>query len=335
MSHETHPDPMVTVENKLQIRSHSIISYKRFTGYTFRTDSQRQSADLLKERKTYSGKMCPGSKKRLIKAIENLVSTTNEKRTFILNPLTGKQMPFQLAFTTLTIHNPDRNVSQKEAYKNLLAPFLQWLRRSHNTYLYIWKAELQERGQLHYHLLLGNYVPHTEIRRKWNDLQKRGGYLDAYYNEKGHFDAPSTEIKNTIEREDIAGYLIKEISKSLQNVDTVGGKVWDCSMNLKEIGYYEVNADKYAGVLQHLTNAGNMRVAFEGDSCRVYKMNDYKPANMLDRIDSYLYKDHLEFIKSTELSAKSRVTISKPPPKLFEIRKVVEIEINGNLFSSS
>lgn len=313
---------MITIEKRLQIRSQKLIAYTKFTGYHFRTEAQRKSAALLERYsrneheesvKTYSGEMKAGSRKRLIKAIENLVRTVNDRKTFVHNPETGKQMPFRLAFTTLTIHSPERDIDGKEAYKTVLAPMLQWLRRSHNVYLYIWKAELQERGQLHYHLLLGSFIPKDALRAKWNKLQKEAGYLDEYFDAFGDYDAPSTEIKNTIEKADLAGYLIKEISKERQNERTINGKVWDCSVNLKELGYFEVDADKYAGSIQGHYNSGNLYIGYHDRSCTVYKVKEgvsFKPKQILVPLDRWLYDEDTDYIKNTDYEK------TKKPPKL-------------------
>lgn len=313
---------MSLIENKLQIRSNSLIIYKKFTGFKTRSSFQQRSAEKLRTVKTYSGLVTPGARKRLIKAVELLVQTTRNKRIWVDNPNGGK-MPFQLAFTTLTIHSPGVNICGKEAHKKLLAPFLQWLRRSHDCYLYIWKAELQERGQLHYHLLLGSFVHYEAIRKKWNDLQRVNGYLDSYFNEHGHYDAPSTEIKNPMDKEDIAGYLIKEISKNKQNVQTIGGKVWDCSMNLKELTHFETNADNYRTVIDGLVRDGFLLPKYM-DNCTILKANfldkekSFYIPELLQTTDHFLYEDHLSYIRTFDVKKVVKPPdVVKPPPKVY------------------
>jgi hypothetical protein len=304
---------MITVERRLQIRSKKIVAYTKFTGYTFRTDGQRESVKKLIDEKKYTGQLKFGAKKRLAKAIDLLVQSTT--RTWVTNPATGKQYPFQIGFTTLTVHSPDRNIDAKEAYKNLLGPFLQWLRRSHNTYLYIWKAELQTRGQIHYHLLLGNYVDKKAIRKKWNELQQQHGYLDQYYKVKGHYNAPSTEIKNALKHEDVAGYLIKEISKSIQNQTALNGKVWDCSSNLKEVAFFDLSAEKYAPNIANLVRQNKITIAYSDSSCTVYKAKDFKPITMMDGLDRFCYKEHIAYMQQSEiLRPKKLKPVKQPPP---------------------
>ncbi len=327
----------IVAENKLQIRSKRIIAYTKFTGFHFRTESQRKSAEQLKTfslknneegKHTYSGALTPGAKKRLARSIDLLVQST--KRTWIDNPAKpGEKMPFQIAFTTLTVHSPGRMIGIKEAYKNLLSPMLQWLRRSHNVYLYIWKAELQERGQIHYHLLLGSFVHMDALRTKWNKLQMECGYLDDYFKEHGHYDAPGTEIKNALLHNDVAGYLQKEFAKTIQNTEKMCGKIWDCSINLKEMSLFETDSNKYAGAISTLVRQNKLTVAFSDRSCTVYKANDYNTTGFLDRIDTHLYNEHIEWIKTTEYS-KPEPLIYDPPPK-----PKVNFKVQYNMFLPS
>jgi len=325
----------ILAENKLQIRSKRIIAYTKFTGFKFRTELQKQTAENLKnylhkqsseedQNRTYSGKLTPGAKKRLARSIDLLVQST--QRTWIDNPYEpGKKMPFQIAFTTLTVHSPERMITHKEAYKNLLSPMLQWLRRSHNVYLYIWKAELQERGQIHYHLLLGSFVDMKQLRNKWNRLQRDCGYLDMYFETHGHYDAPSTEIKNALLHDDVAGYLQKEFSKTIQSNENIGGKIWDCSMNLKEMSMFEADSLKYAGTISNLVRQNKLTIAFSDRSCTVYKANNYDTTGFLDRIDTHLYNEHIDYVRTIEY-VKPIKEVFEPPPKR-QIRTITQTSL--------
>jgi hypothetical protein len=323
---------MISVEHKTQIRAHKLVCYTKFTGYHFRTESQRESVKKLEQTETYTGGLRPGAKKRLCKSIDLLVQTA--KRNWI--EYNGKQIPFTLGFTTLTIHSPDRMIDHKECYKNVLSKFLQWLRRVQKCYLYIWKAELQERGQIHYHLLLGSFVDQDLIRKKWNELQRDAGYLQCYFEEHGHYNAPSTEIKNALEHEDISGYLCKEISKDIQNQLSVGGKVWDCSVNLKELSYFECDTDKYAGVISKLAREGELRVGYSDQSCTIYRVNDklagnnFRPSMLLDRLDYFLYEDHLNHIRDFDfVQPKKEILLAE---KLYPDLRV-RVNVQQSLFS--
>jgi hypothetical protein len=83
---------------------------------------------------------------------------------------------------------------------------------------YVWKCEKQKRGQIHYHLVIPDFIPHPEIRKKWNALQKKAGLLDDWVKEHGHYRPPSTEIR--AKRSDQMKYLVKDIvSEMAKTID--------------------------------------------------------------------------------------------------------------------
>ena len=134
-----------------------------------------------------------------------------------------------------------------EAYQTLLEPFLAWLRKTKGVRSYIWKAELQKRGQIHYHITTPSFINWQEIRAKWNRLQMRAGLLDDYYNRFKSVDPNSTDIHQVYKKSDLTSYLIKYLSKSETDKGKTTGKIWDASVNLKQSAYpdYEITNEQY------------------------------------------------------------------------------------------
>ncbi len=226
-------------ENRLQIRQNAIIGYT-YTEYPpdntrYYTKKQRL-AKKESRKKAYSGSLTTGAKKRLTKSIELLCQTIKPRR--IYNTTTKTRHTHRLAFITLTIHKTDK-ITAKDAYTKALSPFLRWMRYNHKVNMYIWKVEEQKRGQIHYHITTPAYIPHHEIKDKWNNLCSKAGWLNEYYEKNGHFNPNSTDIHSVRSVKNLSGYLLKEYCKSIQNPHTQG-KVWDCSLNLKAYGYYTI-----------------------------------------------------------------------------------------------
>lgn len=295
----------------LQIRSNTLYQYNqsentgRFTRL-MQSELAKNIAWLKDEegniikRPTYSGILSPGAKKRLTKAIEYMVMASPHKT--IINPTNGKKQGFKLSFITLTVHSPERNIQGKEAHKNLLEPFLQWMRRKFGCCLYLWKAELQKRGQLHYHITSDVFIPYDELERKWNSLQAKHGYLETYLKKHGHVNAPSTEIRSVRKIKNIGGYLIKEIAKSFQNTESIGGKVWDCSMNLKSCKYYTTLADSgYSDRINKMVREKEIiQVKSGSDHCRIFRMIEKPGHSILNETDRLEYNLIMHSIRSKE-----------------------------------
>jgi len=267
-----------------KIKPNSVVVYNKWTG---KKSTAMQEVNLLdnfngnkedptkETRKSYCGQMTVGARKRMIETVELFASTVKER--WVYNKFQKKKVKHTFSFITLTIPENNRRVPGKEAYKKLLEPFISWLRENKvNTY--VWKAELQSpldfqgrvkvsQGQLHYHIILPNWICKYEIRKKWNYLLIKNN-LNA-----GHNDAPSTSIEKPYKVKEVAAYIVKEICKnivstkeintiesllkqaednqeawrvtllenelariiSLQELQDIslGGKIWGCSYNLK------------------------------------------------------------------------------------------------------
>jgi len=222
----------------LQIRSNCVVSYFRNTTPADLTPEQREAIRLLmieRRKEAYKNKFSDGAKKRVGRAIDLLVQIA--KTRYIDNPVTGKKQRHRLSFITLTI-SQHKNITAKEAYDKGLVHFLQWFRRTMGVRTYVWKCEVQKRGQIHYHITTPNWIHYQKIRDKWNNIQRENNWLDDYYKLKGHYDPNSTDIGEVQHVKDLSGYLKKEFCKAIQNPEC-DGKVWDCSMNLKKFGFYQ------------------------------------------------------------------------------------------------
>jgi len=347
------------VKDCLQVRSNTLIRYNKYPRKPLsalsRTNALSNFYSVDQDtgevaRKAYSGTLCQGAKKRLTRVIENLVLAAEP--TYEERP-NGKILPFHLSFMTLTVHNPDRNLTSKEVQETCLEHFLQWLRRRYIGCLYIWKAELQKRGQIHYHITSNCFVDRDLFAKKWNELQQKAGYLDEYYKAKGHYNAPSVDITSVRKIKNITGYLTKriamempvdkkgrfvkikkgnivgELAKTMQNQKTVGGKVWDCSKNLKEYGYFtsEVDGETAFKINQSVKNGDIEEIRLE--NCTVYRTKEKPTYSVLSFYSRLLYDEHMTCIRLKEKPQQEKIEL--PIIK----RKIKNMQVRLDLFSSS
>ena len=236
---------------------------------------------VVEKKRIYCGQVTRGSRRRMVDSV-NLFCDVIKPR-WIYNPLVSKRVKHSFAFVTLTIPFNDYRISGKDGFNNLLETFIFWLKKTKKVNTYIWKAELQQpldfdgnlkksNGQIHYHVLIPNFIHKNEIRDKWNYILRINGYLDGYYLSKGHWNAPSTSIERPYKVKNVAEYIVKEITKNCNSTKSVkdlekkrdaaisssnndqviilnqeldkyykiqelnnqslGGKVWGCSINL-------------------------------------------------------------------------------------------------------
>lgn len=179
----------------------------------------------------YSGQVKTGTEKRIRKTIDIFLQQT--KTRVIFNPVIEVFHPFRLGFITLTVSS-EKNVDGKFAYTNLLRPWLDYATKTAKVSNYIWKAELQERGQIHYHVTVDQFIRFDHIRDKWNTLQKKSGILNDFARRYGHFHPNSTDVHAVKNVRNFEAYLAKYIAKNTQNESKISGKIWDCSVGLKK-----------------------------------------------------------------------------------------------------
>lgn len=225
----------------LQIRNQSLVMFtqlpkrkKNILNSIGQKKATSEKTEIFKKA-AYSGELSSGAVKRMSKAI-NLLVASSEKKT-VYNPTLKKNVPFKLSFITLTIPT-NKSIEAKEAHKLLLEPMIKHLRQVHGLKNYVWKLELQKRGQIHYHITSDCFINHVELRNKWNQLLAKNDMMSEYIAENNHTNANSTDIHSVKKVRDLSAYLIKYFTKKEQNPVAVKGKIWDCSLGLKKAKYY-------------------------------------------------------------------------------------------------
>jgi len=137
-----------------------------------------------------------------------------------------KTWSFRLAFITLTLSDLQKH-SDQVIKEHLLQPFLYWLQRYYNC-SYVWKAESQLNGNIHFHITVDQFVPWKSVRSKWNKLMSKYQYCKVFQdgtNDKGD---SATQIKAVLKEKqcakDISNYVAKKdkiptvINKGFQSI---------------------------------------------------------------------------------------------------------------------
>jgi len=242
-------------EETCQLRGNSIIIYSKphYDKLKSSMSSQQRAVwkllqqqrlkNSMNKKETYSGSLTQGTKKRMTRAISMLLQASISRVVF--NPCTRKNEKFLLNFLTLTIPLQEKNVDLKTGYKTLLKPFLQWLYKTQGVRSYIWKAERTKKGELHYHITTNHFIHKAALQNKWNYLLTKNNLLDRYIKKHKHSNAPSTRVNKVYKIRDLQSYLTKEFTKAYQNNHNCKGKIWDCSINLKGVKYFEVPLSEF------------------------------------------------------------------------------------------
>lgn len=275
-----------------QVRHDSAIVYEYWAGA--RKAHFRHEEFLEKARKqSYSGQVSAGAKKNIRRAVDLLLQAS--PRRIIYNTVSSSYHHFQLGFWTLSVSDrkiqPDKIVMAK-----CMRPFCNWLQK--RNIVYIWKAELQERRQIHYHITTNQFIHFGEIRKQWNKLQRKAGFLKGYAERHGHYNPNSVDVHTVVNLKDIEAYLVKYITKqqgrefchsgfpSVVVPDLIDGKVWGCSRCLTERRFEtELDSSIWSEALKH-------KLKYL-DNCTIVKAPG---AKLLGRADSIKYQIFLKSI---------------------------------------
>jgi len=291
-----------TWEPFIQVRTGQLLKYE-LPKEGFNCPSWRKPPS----RKGYQGEVTASTAKRIRTAVDIFLQVSPKR--FIFNPVTEKRQLFQLSFITLTIPQEERILAPEghKALKVFLQHFKKpWHKRkmSEQVRSYIWKAELQERGQLHYHITTNSFLHHVEIRRVWNDIQKARGWLDSFKMVHGHYNPNSTDVHAVQKINDIKRYLSKYLSKpnivpapelaeagfpALYITQSIGGKVWGCSEDLKGKKLFSApfDGETWDNILDAHGN-GNLTVR-PCDRCEFYDLKTKKPELLLSPLNQKAY----------------------------------------------
>lgn len=207
----------------IQVRSNSLVIFEQPDMFPHkRYDLQGDTAAV------YSGTMTNHARKRLSCALDILIQRNPTRR--IYNTITETSHDFRLNFVTLTVPT-HKMISASWGYEHLLGKWIRYMRDKYGLKEYVWKCELTEAQQPHWHITTNEFIPWQVIRWKWNSLMRNERLLDKYARQHGHFNPNSTDIHAVENVVDMQKYLAKEMCKTVfcnvANGDPVVDVRWD------------------------------------------------------------------------------------------------------------
>jgi len=181
-----------------------------------------------------SGDLGKKGAKKIRNAVNWMLLFSHKKTVY--SKKENKRFSFVLNFITLTLSekqkHPDTYIT-----KHMLQPFLKWLGRNYAK-MYIWKAETQANGNIHYHITTNTFIHWRSIRRKWNAIQSRHGYLKSWTEGNVRNDPNSTDVHSVKNEKETAKYMAKYMTKNDDSRRKVEGRIWGCSESLSNIKLY-------------------------------------------------------------------------------------------------
>lgn len=212
-----------------------IVFYKTFQGESYRSYNKISLANL--ENNAPDTEISNKAKARIRNSVNWLYAISKDKK--INASANHPAYSFRINFITLTLsalqfHDDDF------IKKNMLDKLLQWLRKKYKMKAYLWKAESQANGNIHFHITTNVYIPHYDLRNRWNDIQAQYGYLQKFFEKNLHIDPNSTDIHATKGVKNLAGYLATYMTKN-PTYRPIQGRQWYQSTSLSKVKNFVID----------------------------------------------------------------------------------------------
>lgn len=291
------------------------------------TEKDNRLDQMLKSKRTAEGYLSLNAKRKLNKAIEYLLYLSAEKKVY--NRLTRKTFSFKVAFITLTLSSQQVH-TDNEIRKKLLNQMLVELRRYYNVKNYVWRAEKQKNGNIHFHIIIDRFIPWYELRNRWNRIQNKLGYVDRFQERiraqkkvtKEKFNNPnSIDIHSLYRVKNIKKYLSKYLSKNVTNAEKlteeekskllVKGRLWGANQELSNVKGARVLVDReIESELIKLIESDNSKVLNEDYYSIIFiditKLSKKDYPNLISEFEKYVentferttYEESIELIQT-------------------------------------
>lgn len=242
------------------------------------------------------------ARKKIRNSIDWLVYLAKPK-SFYHNKF-KKSFTFKVNFLTLTLSAPQIH-SDAEIKAELLDHFLIQMKRKWKVGLYLWRAESQKNGNIHFHIVTDQFIPWSEARNEWNNIQAKLGYIERFRKKFPGRTPNSVDVKAVNKIRNLGAYLSKYCSKNSQtNLHTpiawengqpkalynpeairssphvpaegyrsIGGRLWGCSQSLSRLSApIEILVDQVASEVQTIATKFKDRI-YESSFVRCIYVN--------------------------------------------------------------
>jgi hypothetical protein len=198
----------------------TVTKFYNFSLTNYKQEVKESSLANLKENKCKSG-ISPKTKKRVTRCLyawKNIIKCYNDQ-----NKKLGIRDQKRLIMVTVTL--PVKQMHDDQYIKrNILGYYLEMLNRRCKVYNYFWRAEPQENGNIHFHIIIDVFVPYQTIKDYWNHALSLHGYLDEYRRQTGRENPPSTHVKDISGSDEELQYSLKYTLKTEEKRQIEGYK---------------------------------------------------------------------------------------------------------------
>ncbi|WP_143592008.1 rolling circle replication-associated protein [Tenacibaculum holothuriorum] len=268
--------------------SEYVKSCKHF--YDLHKDKSAKQNIQLKE----FGTMSKAQIKNARKCIENMVATV------LMNydkNISYKEQSY-LSFLTLTLPVKQRHTDK--VFRKLLIRLIENLTKTYEVKHYVWRAEPQENGNIHFHVLLDRFVDKDKVNTLWCKQLNKLGYVDFYKQRKNtDKEPPAANILSLKKVKNTVNYLLKYMTKPEKDKRPIMGQIWGAANITKKLEYpkfYET--EESFNDINQIIRKKHVKCVLSDDYFSVYSGNIFEIVKKLYKKTWSCIKRHYKFIHS-------------------------------------
>ena len=195
-----------------------------------------------------------------------------------------RKYPNNMALRLITLTLPGNQVHPDQYIKRyLLNAFIRWI-KDKGAINYMWRAEAQKTGKIHFHVITDTFIDFKIIRKYWVDLcrihgyeRKNAspvdirlikshqliGYVAKYISKNGTDKEPSPD-QNPIKYYDLDGARVIKSGNSL--IRAIDGKLWGASRRLsqmireKVVNHFKIDCVEYWAYVNDLLKKAGEKI---------------------------------------------------------------------------
>lgn len=207
--------------------------FNEISTYNLQHEQTQSEKNNLQEKK-FKGILSP----KTIKKIKQICETWNDTIYYhnIKQKVQGTYNYKKLGMITLTLSKEQKD-SDNNIKSKLLNHFLISIKRIHPDLNYLWKAEPQRNGNIHFHILIDKYIKKETIQILWNQIQQLYNYHPQQKLNNNNKGQPSTRIESIKSKKNSMRYITKYISKN-EGERKIKGRLWSCNEDLSNLKPY-------------------------------------------------------------------------------------------------
>jgi len=151
------------------------VGYNEYIGDRYKKNWDKSLENL--EDNKHKGNLSYKAIRRLYTALDWMLLVSRPKTADGIRSL--GQFSYKIAMLTLTLPCEQMH-DDLYCKKYMLNEFLTIIRKKYNLQNYIWKAEKQKNGSIHFHLIIDKYIFYKDINKIWNKILSTQGYIEQY-----------------------------------------------------------------------------------------------------------------------------------------------------------